>query len=507
MDLTMMSNIAEGITLFFSLSNFLAITVGVLVGVTVGAIPGLTATMAVALALPFTFSLDPITGILLLIGIYKGGIFGGSITAILVKAPGTPAAACTILDGYPMARKGKAGKALKIALYSSCTADLISNLALIFLAGTIASFALKFGPPEYFWLIAFSLTIVISISGSSLMKGLMSGTLGILVSTIGLDLVYGTQRFTFDNFNLMGGVSYIPLLIGLFAIPEVIDFYVQKIMPIAVKGADRSRVSMPEFIKCLPTIIRGSFIGVIIGAIPGTGATAAAFLSYGEAKRVSSHPEKFGTGEIVGVAASESGNNGVAGATLIPLLALGIPGDVVTAVILGAFMLHGLTPGPLLFQDNITIIYAIFAGIMLSSLVLLVAGSLAIRHFAKIADIPRHILLPSVLLFCVFGSYAVQNQMFDVLMMFAFGLLGFVMTRIGMASAPFLIGFILGPLFEDNLRRSYLISEDISIFFRSWICWFFIAAVALSLFMGLRREWLAAKAAKSRASSAHSDGI
>ncbi len=493
----MTANILDGLTLFFSLGNFAAIAAGVLVGVIVGAIPGLTATMAVALALPFTFSLPPITGILLLVGIYKGGVFAGSITAILIRTPGTPAAACTILDGYPMARRGEAGKALYMALYASCIADLISNLALIFLAGKIAAFALEFGPPEFFWLIAFSLTIVISISGSSLTKGLISGLLGILVSTVGLDLVYGTQRFTFDNFNLMGGVSYIPLLIGLFAIPEVIEFYIQKQTGFEVRGSDKSRVTWPEFIRCLPTIIRGSLIGVVIGAIPGTGATAASFLSYGEAKRASRTPETFGRGEIKGVAASEAGNNGVAGATLIPLLALGIPGDVVTAVILGAFMLQGLAPGPLLFQDNITLIYAIFAGMMLSSIVLLIAGSLAIRSFARIADVPRHILLPLVLLFCVFGSYAVQNQMFDVLLMFAFGVFGFLMNRIGMATAPFLIGFILGPIFEDNLRRSYLIAENASIFFRSWICWFFIVATILSLFMGLRREWLAAKAAKA----------
>lgn len=493
----MSADILQGLVLFFSFSNFLAISAGVLVGVIVGAIPGLTATMAVALALPFTFALSPITGILLLVGIYKGGVFAGSITAILIRTPGTPAAACTVLDGYPMARRGEAGKALYMALYASCVADLISNLSLIFLAGQIASFALKFGPPEFFWLIAFSLTIVISISGSSLTKGLISGLLGVLVSTIGLDLVNGTQRFTFDNFNLMGGVGYIPLLIGLFAIPEVIEFYIKKPSSFEFRGADKSRVSWAEFVRCLPTIIRGSLIGVVIGAIPGTGATAASFLSYGEAKRMSKTPETFGKGEIKGVAASESGNNGVAGATLIPLLALGIPGDVVTAVILGAFMLQGLTPGPLMFKENITLIYAIFAGMMLSSIVLLIAGSLAIRSFVRIADVPQRILLPLVLLFCVFGSYAVQNQMFDVLLMFLFGLLGFLMNRIGMAAAPFLIGFILGPLFEDNLRRAYLISDDPSIFFRSWICWFFIGATALSLFMGLRREWRAAKAARA----------
>jgi putative tricarboxylic transport membrane protein len=485
--------IAAGLSLFFALPNFAAIATGVLIGVTIGAIPGLTATMAVALALPFTFALDPVTGILLLVGIYKGGIFGGSITAILIRAPGTPAAACTTLDGYPMARRGEAGKALEMALYASCTADLISNLALIFLAGTIASFALAFGAPEFFWLIAFSLTIVISVSGASLAKGMISGLLGVLVSTIGLDLVYGTERFTFGNFNLMGGVAYVPLLIGLFAIPEVIEFYLAREGTLAAQRADRTRVSRAEFRRCLPTILRGSLIGVVLGAIPGIGATAASFLSYGEAKRLSGHPETFGRGEIKGVAAAESGNNGVAGATLIPLLALGIPGDVVTAVILGAFMLQGLSPGPLMFQQNLDIIHALFAGMLVASAVLFLVGRVAIRHFARIADIPRHILMPLVLMFCVFGSYAVQNQSFDVLVMVAFGVVGFGMGRVGMATAPFLIGFILGPLFEDNLRRSYLIAEDATIFFRSGICWFFIAATALSLGLGLRNEWRAAR--------------
>ena len=492
-----MDALLQGLELFLSVENFVAIAIGVAVGVIVGSIPGLTATMAVALALPFTFGLDPVTSILLLVGIYKGGVYGGSITAILVKAPGTPAAACSVLDGYPLAQSGKAGKALKMALYASCTADLVSNLALIFLAGTIASFALQFGAPEYFWLICFSLTVVISISGTSLLKGLVSGLLGLLVSTVGLDLVYGTQRFTFDNFNLMSGVSYIPLLIGLFALPEVIDFYLRKAKPLAVRGADASRVSWPEFRRCLPTILRGSGIGVAIGAIPGAGATAAAFLSYGEAKRTSKRRENFGKGEIEGVAAAESGNNGVAGATLIPLLSLGIPGDVVTAVILGAFMLHGLTPGPLMFEQNLDMIYAIFVGILFSSVVLLIAGSVAIRQFVRIADVPPHILLPVVLLFCVFGSYAVQNQMFDILVMFAFGIVGFVMMRIGMAAAPFLIGFILGPLFEDNLRRSLLISDDLGVCLRSPICWIFIALTVFSLIVGLRREYQMRRTAKA----------
>lgn len=497
----MLTNLQTGFDLFFTWANLIAIVVGVFGGVMIGAIPGLTATMAVALALPFTFGLDPVTSILLLLGIYKGGIYGGSITAILIRAPGTPAAACTVLDGYPLARQGKAGKALTMSLYASCMADMISNLALIFFASMIAGLALAFGPPEYFWLICFSLTVVISISGNSLTKGLISALLGLLVSTIGLDLVYGTQRFTFENFNLMGGISYIPLLIGLFALPEVIDYYMKRTQAFTVRKADQSTVTKEEFKRSLPSILRGSVIGVIIGTIPGAGATAAAFLSYGEARRASKTPERFGKGAIEGVAAAEAGNNGVAGATFIPLLSLGIPGDVVTAVILGAFMLHGLTPGPLMFEQNLGLIYALFIGILLSSATLFGAGKLAIRYFARIADVPRHILLPVVLLFCVFGSYAVQNTMFDVGVMLAFGVLGYLMMRIDMAAAPFLMGFILGPLLEDNLRRSYLIADGFMIFFRSPICWLFILITALSLFVGIHREISMIRARHARRSA------
>lgn len=494
----MIENILAGLTLFWGLDNFLAIALGVLIGVTVGMIPGLTATMAVALALPLTFAMDPVTGILLLIGVYKGGVFGGSISAILLRAPGTPAAAATLLDGYPLAQQGKAGKALKMALYASCIADFISNMALIFFAGLIAGLALAFGPPEFFWLICFSLTVVISISGSSLTKGLISGALGLLISTVGLDLVQGSERFSFGNFNLMGGVGYIALLIGLFAMPEIIDFYVRQVKQVAAKAADSSTLSLQEFKKSFSAIARGSFIGVILGTIPGAGATAAAFLSYGEAKRSSKTPEEFGKGSLEGVAAAEAGNNGVTGATMIPLLSLGIPGDVVTAVILGAFLLHGLSPGPLMFQANIDLIYALFIGIMLSSIVLFLIGSVAIRYFVRIADIPKHILMPIILLFCVFGTYAVQSQMFDVLTMLLFGVLGYLMMRVGMSAAPFLMGFILGPLFEDNLRRTYLISSDPMIFLRSPICWIFIVLTLISLYIGLRREFNRFRLERSR---------
>ena len=483
-----MENISEILAIFFSIDNFIAIGVGVFIGVVIGAIPGLTATMAVALALPFTFSMEPITAILLLVGIYKGGMYGGSITAILIRTPGSPASACTLLDGYPLAQQGHAKKALETALYSSVIADFISNIALIFFAAYLAKIALNFGPPEFFWLICFSLTVIISVAGDSVIKGLIAACLGILLSTVSLDMVYGTQRLTFENYNLMDGIPFIPLLIGLFAIPEIMEFYFKKAQPHIKIKAEGIGLSFAELKRCLKSIVRGSLIGVVIGAIPGTGATAASFISYGEARRRSPHKDNFGKGEVEGVAAAEAGNNGVAGATLIPLLSLGIPGDVITAIILGAFMVHGLSPGPVMFQENMTLIYALFIGIMLSSIFLFGIGRAAIKYFSLIADIPKAILFPIVLMFCVYGAYAVNNDTFDIGLMLVFGVLGYIFNRVGLAAAPFLIGFILGPMFEDNLRRSLLIgSNDLSIFIRGPITWFFIALTAGSFIFALRR--------------------
>ncbi|WP_104204351.1 tripartite tricarboxylate transporter permease [Billgrantia saliphila] len=483
-----MEIISEVLQLFLHPENFLAIALGVVIGVVVGSIPGLTATMAVALALPFTFSMEPIAAILLLVGIYKGGMYGGSITAILIRTPGSPASACTLLDGYPMAQQGHAKKALKMALYSSVIADFISNIALIFFAAYLAKIALNFGAPEFFWLICFSLTIIISLASGSMIKGLLAALLGILLSLVGLDEVFGSQRLTFGNYNLMDSISFIPLLIGLFAIPEIVEFYRKKALPHIKAKASGASVTLSEMKRSLKTIVRGSLIGVIIGAIPGTGATAAAFISYSDARRRSPRRDNFGKGEVEGVAASEAGNNGVAGATMIPLLSLGIPGDVITAIILGAFMVHGLTPGPLLFQENLPLIYALFMGIMFSSLVLLVVGNGAIKYFSLIADIPKEILFPIVLMFCVYGAYAVNNDTFDVWLMLGFGVLGYVFNRAAIPAAPFLIGFILGPMFEDNLRRSLLIGgNDLSIFVRGPIAWFFIALTLGSILLALYR--------------------
>lgn len=479
-----MEEIFAGFHLFFSLQNILAIMGGVVVGVLIGAIPGMGAAMAVAIGLPFTFYMDPVTGILMLTGVYKGAYFGGSISAILINTPGTPAAACTVLDGYPLSQQGRSREALDIALYSSFIADLISTMSLIFFAGLIATWALKFGPPEFFALIVFSMTIIAGVSGASLVKGFASAAAGFLAATVGQDLFYGTGRFDFGSTNMLGGLSLVPVLIGLFALPEIIDRYARGLLGIqSVKaiGAEAA-ATFAQFRQCLRSILRGSLIGVGIGAIPGIGGAPAAFLSYSEARRKSKNPERFGKGELEGVAASESGNNGVCGATLIPLLALGVPGDIVTAVLLGAFMIHGLQPGPLMFQQNINEIYAIYCGLLLGSAFLLLSGKLAIKHFSKIARIPDRLLMPMVVVLCISGAFVINNSMFDVFVMVSSGLLGFLMLRAGIPTAPFLIAFVLGPMFESNMRRSLLISQgELGIFVRGPICWLFLGLAAVSV--------------------------
>lgn len=481
-----MENIVEAFGLFFTYQNFLVIFLGVIVGTLIGAIPGMTTPMGVALALPFTFSMEPVTGILLLLGVYKGGLYGGSITAILLKAPGTPAASCTVIDGFPMAQKGEARRALDMALYASCFADFVSNISLILFTGILASFALRFGPPEFFTLIFFSLSIIAGVSGDKLSKGIISACCGLILATVGLDIIYGTERFIFGEPELMAGLNFIPVLIGLFALPEIIDHYTRKMgAQVSVGALGRVGATFKEFRRCFKSILRGSLIGVILGAIPGIGGAPAAFLSYSEARRTSKDPDAFGKGEIEGVAAAEAGNNGVAGSTMIPLLALGVPGDVITAVILGAFMIHGLRPGPVMFTQNLPIIYGIFMGIMLSSAYLFIVGKFSIRTISRIADLPNALLYPVVLVLCVFGAYAVNNNIFDILVMVFMGILGFGMLRLGIPAAPFLIAYILGPLLEDSFRQALLLSEgSFGIFFQNGICWtFWTLTVVSTIFM------------------------
>ena len=482
----MLENLSQAFWLAATPENFLMMLLGMIFGVVIGAIPGLTGTMAVTLILPFTFHMNPVTALLLLVSIYKGAMYGGSISAILIKTPGTGAAAATVLDGYPLALQGKAGKALYMALYASCFADFVSNMSLLFCAGIIADFALRFGPPEFFMLIVFSLTIVASLAGDQFFKGLIGAALGLLLSTVGIDLVYGTNRYTLGDLELMSGISFIPLIIGLFAVPEILKSCTGRParQETIIEVAEGDRCTFADFKRCFKTICRGSVIGVILGAIPGIGGAPAAFMSYNEAKRTSPYRDNFGKGEFEGIAAAESGNNGCAGATLIPLLSLGVPGDVVTAVILGAFMMHNLTPGPLLFQEHITLVYAVYIGLLVSSALMYLTGIWCIKSFSKITNVPKSILYPVILLICCYGSFSINNSMFDVLCMGILGLMGYLLSVCKFPEAPMLVAFVLGPLFEDNLRRSLLISHGSgTIFFSGVICWvFWVLTIASVLY-------------------------
>jgi putative tricarboxylic transport membrane protein len=484
----MLENFQLGLQVFFNLPNILAVFTGVTAGIFIGAIPGLTATMSVALLVPLTFKMSPVTGLAMLIGVYKGGIYGGSITAILINTPGTPAAAATALDGYPLAKKGKALKALKMAIYASVLADVFSDIVLIIVAAPLAIIALKLGPPELTTLLVLALAIVGLVSGKSLIKGLLVASLGLLFSTVGMDLITGTPRFAFNSLEMAKGLPLIPVLIGLFAIPEIlvqVEGRVGGKESVVLKKSPRAednRVNFQELKSCLWTIYRSAIVGTFIGAIPGIGSVISSFISYGMAKRGSKNPEEFGDGSLEGVAAAEAGNNAVCGATLIPLLTLGIPGDSITAVMLGAFLIQGLVPGPELMNNHPAVIYGLFIALLVGNIANFTIASVGIRFFARVASTSKTIVFPVVSILCVVGSYAVQNSLFDVKAMLFFGIIGYFMRKFAFPVPPFLIAFILGPMIEDRLRQSLIISGGSpDIFFSSPISLMFIVLTGLSV--------------------------
>ena len=430
----------------------------VAVGIIGGALPGISATMSVAVVSPLTFAMEPLAGIMALLGIYTGAVYGGSISAILLGIPGTPGAVATVMDGYTMGRKGQAGRALGIATLSSFFGGVFSVLALGLLAYPIAGFALSFGPREYLALAFFALTAVAALSGGSALKGGVAALMGMFFATIGIDEMYGTSRFHFGQLGLMGGIPFIPAIIGLFAVPETLAA-IQGISAVRRRSLQVSRI-LPErsaLVALLPAQLRSSIIGTIVGAVPGTGSDIAAIVAYSQGKNLSRAPEKFGTGCDEGIACPEAGNNAAVGGTMIPLLTLGIPGGAVTAIILGAFMTHDLRPGPLLLQNNADLVYQIFVGMFVANVAILLFGLLGARFFARVIQIPEAMLAPIVLLLCVVGAYALNNNVFDVYVMAAAGLLGYAMVRVGVPRAPLVIGLIVGPMVERELTRTILV--------------------------------------------------
>lgn len=458
-----------GLTASLEPTNFLLIVIGTTVGLLFGAVPGLQNVTALSLLLPFTYAMIPSHAFLLMTSIYAAGVFGGSITAILYRIPGAPENAATTFDGFPLAQQGRASEALATAILCSAVGGLFGALMLVWIAPEVAPIALKFGPPEYFALVTFALCFV-SMTGYSYLKTLISAFLGLLFATVGLDQISGQARFTFGNETLLGGFDFVVIIIGVFAISEVVNRSgrneITQEMPEVIR---RIRVRLPAWrnlVDLMPTVARSSILGTLIGTLPALGAAIAGFFSYEMERRISRTPEKFGTGELRGIAAPESANNASVGGALTPLVTLGIPGSSSTAVMLGAFLIYGLQPGAALFADSGSVVYMIFAALIISNALILIFGVLAVPLFSRLVGIPFAYMAPIIVILCTAGAYTVRYNIVDLWSMFAFGVVGFLLDRYKFSAPVFVLAFILGQLAEVALGRSLVMFDgDLTRFF------------------------------------------
>jgi putative tricarboxylic transport membrane protein len=440
----------------------------VTLGILVGAIPGLSAPMAIAIGVPLTYAMNPVSAIAFLLGVHKGGEYGGAISSILINTPGEVSSALTALDGHPLAKQGKPRKALMMSLYASVAGDVFADFVLIVSAAPLAVLALKMGPAEILGVLVFSFAFVATLLGNSLAKGVFALAFGMLLATVGLDLESGGERLTFGVLDLQDGIPLVAVAIGVLAFGEVLVQMEELFRgradadgPRIVLGRARDdRLSWAELKSCWRAILRGSVIGTCVGALPGLGASVAAFLAYGAERRASKTPEQFGTGKLEGIAAIESANNAVIGSSLIPLLTLGIPGSATAALIVGAFLIHGITPGPFVFQENAQVVYGLFASLMLANLVNLVIGNVGLRFFALFLAVPRRVIVASTAVLCFTGAYVSVGSMFGVGVMLVFAVVGYFMRKLQFPFIVFLIGFILGPMFERSLRHTLILFDD-----------------------------------------------
>lgn len=453
----LLENLGFGFSVILGWKPLLVIVAGVALGIMVGAMPGLSPSTGVALLVPFSYSMSPALALVLLVSIYIASNYGGSITAVLINTPGTPAAAATVIDGYPMTLKGQAGKGLGISLIASTVGGIFGVAILILFAVPLAKLAIRFHPADYFALAIFGLTTVGSLGGGSVAKSLFAVLVGLLINTIGMDPLSGISRFTMGIDTLYDGFNLIPALIGLFALSVVFAALEKgELGKQIVQSVSGNFPTWLETWRVRATIVRSSIIGTVIGIFPGAGATIASFISYGIAKRTSKEPEMFGKGAMEGIAASEAANSSSVGGALIPLLALGIPGSATDAVLMGALQLHDVTPGPMLFQTNPDIVYGIFASLILANVIMLVMGYYGVRVFAKVAEVPVGVLYPLIAAIALIGSFAVRNSFFDVGACFGFGIMGWIFKRYGFPVAPVVLGMVLGRLLEENFRRAVM---------------------------------------------------
>lgn len=501
----MLQYIVPATGLLFTLENILWINIGVFVGSVFAAIPGLSVILCVILFLPVTYTMTAIPGMMFLLGIYCAGGYGGSVSAILINTPGTPHAAATMLDGHPLSRKGRTKAALKIALYASTFGGVFSALMLLFLGPQVAKVAAQLGTAEYFMVCVFGLTIIAGVSGKSIIRGLVSACLGLLISCVGTDPMTSYDRFTFGIPRLYLGLDLAVCLIGLFALVEILAKAEKKLGELRLDTAkmhDDGKITRQEYKRMIRPVLMSSLIGVMVGIVPGTGASEASWFSYNTAKNLSKHPEEFGHGSVEGIAAAESANNAVTGATLIPLLTLGIPGDGTVAIMLSALMINGLNPGLSLFTTDGDIMYAIMLGLILVNLFMFIQGKFLTSLFAKVVSIPQEILTPIIVIFCFAGAYSVNENYFDVAVALVFGALAWVLRKLNLPPVPILLGLVLGRMTETNFRRALLISNgDPSIFLQSIYCKIFLALIIIAVAAIVRGKLKEQKAAKAAAAA------
>jgi putative tricarboxylic transport membrane protein len=478
---------------FLTLQSLIALMVGVLGGMLIGALPGLGATMGVALLIPITYGMEPTAALIMLTSIYTSAIYGGSITAILIHTPGTPASAATAADGYALTLQGKGLEALGASTICSMIGGTISAIALMTIAPPLAGFSLRFSAAEYFLIAIFGLTIIGSLAGDNMLKGLLSGIFGLALGLIGYDVSFGVARFTYRITALESGIQLVPALIGMFSISQVM-IQAEKIGEIKKIADTRSMMqgkffpSWKGFAGWIPNIIRSSIIGVIVGILPGAGGDIGSWVSYNEAKRFSKHPEKFGKGATEGVVASETANNAVTGGALIPLLTLGIPGSGTAAVLLGGLMLQGLAPGHSLFSHYAGITYSILLGFLVANILMGLVGMLIAKYVAKVANVDIGILAPVIVILSIVGAYAINMSVLDVSIMVIFGFIGYWMRKFGFATAPVILGIILGPMAENGFVRAQMMAkgQNMFIYYLSRpVCVVLIVLIIIGLLMPL----------------------
>ncbi|MCG8510569.1 MAG: tripartite tricarboxylate transporter permease [Rhodospirillales bacterium] len=471
----------------------LAMVVGTIGGISIGALPGLTATMGIAVLIPITFALDPLPALGMMAGIYQGAMYGGAIPAILLRIPGTPAAIATTFDGYPMAQKGEAAYALRVSLVSSALGGIASAIVLMLLSPPLARFALEFGPGEYFMLAVFGLASISVLLGDNAIKGLLSACFGLFVGVVGLDPMTGHERFTFDSMHLVSGFDIIVLLTGLYAIPPALIMGERALREGAsaeILKLKATQTRLREWLKFVRIWVRASVIGIVIGIIPGAGGNVASFLSWNETKRLSKKPETFGTGVPEGVAAAECANNGDSSSALIPAITLGVPGNAVAAVILGGLLVHGMQPGPALFRENPEIIYGFMIQMLLTAFLMFLMGRFGARAFIQVLRIPPVLLATMIVPMTVIGVYSIQNSVFDIWMCLGFGIVGYAMEKLDISVAPAVLALILGPMAESNLRRVLLIGQgDVTLIFQRPISLIILVLTILVLSYPLIRRF------------------